>query len=801
MPVQGAATIPDAIARLVSAYRTMPGVPDELMSEAGAVRPVWLNLLDALSNMTPDELSSRMARGDQYLRDAGVFYRQYDADKVSERNWPLSHMPVLIDEDEWTTISAGLIQRADLLEKVIADIYGDNRLVADGHIPAELVANNPEWLRPLVGVEPRSGHFLHFLAFDIGRGPQGQWWVIGDRTQAPSGAGFALENRIATTRVFAETYANSHIHRVAGFFRTFRDSMLALRGGDEGRVGILTPGLMNDTYFEHAYIARYLGFMLLEGEDLTVTNGELMVRTVAGLRPVSVLWRRLDAVWADPLELDENSRIGTPGLLGAIRSGNVTMVNALGSGILETRAFLAFLPRISRAINGEALSIPNIATWWCGQKAERDYVKAHASAMTIGNAFATRLLSDFDDVSAVGGAFNREIGQSLEDWIDQGAGQLVGQEAVMLSTTPAFQDGTLTPRPMSLRVFLMRTADGWQVMPGGFARIGKSDRSAALAMQKGGSAADVWIVSKNPVSPDTMLSPTAASFMRKQTSALPSRAADNLFWLGRYVERAENMIRLFRAYHVRLSETQGAGTPLLQSLQDYLKGMGSDPDTPFPKGVVATLQSASHAAGNVRDRFSVDGWTALDDLTRAVEDMQRNSLPGADMAGSMSVLLHKLSGFSGLVHENMYRFTGWRFLSIGRSLERAGALLAALAWFADEEAPEGGLDLAIEIADSSMTHRRRYAVAINRSTVVDLLALDPLNPRSVIYQLNDISTHIGFLPGVDPHQRLTPLQRSVLEAQTSLSLKTTETVGTDELLELGQKVTAISEHLAAAYLR
>ncbi|MBW8639265.1 circularly permuted type 2 ATP-grasp protein [Hoeflea sp. WL0058] len=801
MPVQGAAPTPDAIARLLSGYRTMPGVPDELMSEAGAVRPVWLNLLETLSTMTTDELSARMARGDQYLRDAGVFYRQYDADKVSERDWPLSHMPVLIDEDEWTKISAGLVQRADLLEKVIADIYGENRLVADGHIPADLVANNPEWLRPLVGVEPRSGHFLHFLAFDIGRGPQGQWWVIGDRTQAPSGAGFALENRIATTRVFAETYASSHIHRVAGFFRTFRDSMLALRGGDEGRVGILTPGLMNDTYFEHAYIARYLGFMLLEGEDLTVTNGELMVRTVAGLRPVSVLWRRLDAVWADPLELDENSRIGTPGLLGAIRAGNVTMVNALGSGILETRAFLAFLPRISEAINGEALSMPNIATWWCGQQAERDYVKANASAMTIGNAYATRLLSDFDDVSAIGGAFNREIGQSLEDWIDQGAGELVGQEAVMLSTTPAFQDGNLTPRPMSLRVFLMRTADGWQVMPGGFARIGKSDRSAALAMQQGGSAADVWIVSKNPVPNDTMLSPAAASFMRKQTSALPSRSADNLFWMGRYVERAENMIRLFRAYHVRLSEAEGAGTPLLQSLHDYLKGMGSDPDAAFPEGIVATLQSASHAAGNVRDRFSVDGWTALDDLTRAVEDMQRHALPGADMAGSMSVLLRKLSGFSGLVHENMYRFTGWRFLSIGRSLERAGALLGALAWFADEAAPDGGFDLVIEIADSSMTHRRRYAVATNRSTVVDLLALDPLNPRSVIYQLNDINTHIGFLPGVDPHQRLTPLQRAVLEAQTSLSLKTTDTVGTDELLELGQKVTAISERLAAAYLR
>ena len=269
--------------------------------------------MQALAKMPPEDVTRRFDLGDQYLRDTGVFFRQYGEKDVTDRAWPLSHVPVMIHESEWTSISQGLIQRAELLESVCADLYGEARLVKEGHLPASLIAMNPEWLRPMVGVRPRSGHFLNFIAFEIGRGPDGRWWVLGDRVQAPSGAGFALENRVATARVFADIYADSNVHRLAGFFRAFRDALNDLRGDSESRVGILTPGRFNDTYFEHAYIARYLGFMLLEGEDLTVQNGQVMVRTIAGLSPVSVLWRRIDASYADPLELNESSRLGTPG--------------------------------------------------------------------------------------------------------------------------------------------------------------------------------------------------------------------------------------------------------------------------------------------------------------------------------------------------------------------------------------------------------------------------------------------------------------------------------------------------------
>ncbi len=801
MPVQTNAVPNASISRLLTGYQALEGTPDELMGLDGQIRPVWAGLLSALDAMSPSELSLRITRGEQYLRDAGVFYRRYGPQGSSDRDWPLSAMPVLIDEDEWALINTGLSERAELLEQVVADLYGDNTLVANGFIPPSLIADNPEWLRPLVGIKPRSDHYLHFVAFDIGRGPHGQWWVLGDRTQAPSGAGFALENRIATSRIYSDIFARSNVNRLAGFFRNFRDTLLDLRAEDDSRVGILTPGPMNDTYYEHAYIARYLGLMLLEGEDLTVRDGRLMVRTVAGLRPISVLWRRLDAAWADPLELDENSRLGTPGLLGAVRDGTITMVNALGSGILETKAFLAFLPRISEALMGKPLAIPNVATWWCGQEAERNYVKANASRMTIGNAFATRLLLDHDDISAPKNSLEFGADSHLDGFIDRDAAHLVAQEVVTLSTTPAFKDDVLSPHPMSLRVFLARTAKGWQVMPGGFARIGPAGNSSSLAMQSGGAAADVWIVSKKAVRTESMLEHPSAPFVRQQQAVLPSRAADNLFWMGRYVERAENTIRMLRAFHLRFVETGSAETLLLKQVSKHLTTIGADPSKGLPLGVVQTLSSATAAASHVRDRFSLDGWLALDDLSKTVGKMVKTATPGDDMARAMSVLLRKLSGFSGLVHENMYRSMGWRFLSIGRSLERASSLVSLLTAFTKDDAVDGSLDLAVEVADSTMTHRQRYAVATNRSTIIDLLALDPLNPRSVIYQINQISEHMAFLPGVDANSQLSPLQSIILKTRTNLTVMLPEAVETETLSTLGTEIAQLSNLLTANYLR
>lgn len=788
------ASLARRLARATEGYRPPLAEMDELLDGAGRLRPVWQAFVAHLATQTPEETAARLTRADRYLRDSGVFYRQYGAGGSVARPWPLSHLPVLIDRAEWDGIAAALVQRADLLEQVMADLYGPNRLVAEGHLPPALVAGNPEWLRPLVGIAPASGHFLHFVAFEIGRGPGGQWWVLADRTQAPSGAGYALENRVATTRAFADVYAAQNVQRLAGFFRDFREAMLGLRADREARVAILTPGPMNDTYFEQSFIARYLGFMLVEGEDLAVVNGRVMVRTVGGLRPVDVLWRRLDSSFADPVELDPASRLGAPGMVSALRSGGVTMVNALGSGVLETRALMAFLPRLAPVLLGAPLALPNIATWWCGGAAERAHVAAHPETLVLSPALATGV--PFERPEACEPAAGLGPG-TLAQRLDAG---LVAQETVTLSTTPALIEGRLQPRPMSLRVFLARTPQGWQVMPGGFARIGASP--GALAMQRGGAAADVWVIGGQEGPAPTLVPASGVQPLRLPPGALPARAADNLYWLGRYIERTEGFVRLLRSRNTRLAETGRADDPLLDALAPLMAVQGAAPTDPaIPPALIATLGRAIGAAGQVRDRFSSDAWAALADLDKTTRRMARSVTPGDDAVRALSALLRKLAGITGLVHENLYRFHGWRFVSIGRLQERAMGMSQTLAVLGDAQAVEGALDLAVELGDSVMVQRRRFSLGASRESVIDLLALDVMNPRAIRHQIDRLHDQVLGLPGADQQGRLSPLARATLRLSADLATAEPATLDTAALRALQERIGALSPLLAEAYLR
>ncbi|MBS8225332.1 hypothetical protein DYI42_03675 [Vannielia litorea] len=763
------------------------------------MRPVWDGFVSALGALSKQEIEALFARGTNYLRDAGVYFRQYSNDPAPERDWPFSHVPVIIHEQEWFSICDGLAQRADLLERVMADLYGPAELVKGGHLPAELVARNPRWLRPMVGITPASGHFLHVVAFEISRNPDGTWFVLGDRTQAPSGAGFALENRMATARTFQDPFPRANIHRLAGFFRAFRAALDGLSGAAGKRAAILTPGPGNDTYFEHTYIARYLGMMLLEGEDMIVHDGQLKVRTVEGLEPLGALWRRLDSEFADPLELDESSYLGTPGLVQALRLGTLSMVNALGAGVLEMRAIQAFLPRISEVLTGQPLKLPNIATWWCGTEKERAHVRGHTAEMMIGEALASDLPFELGATTAQGGGFRSSAQPSIDAWIEEEGGNLVAQELVTLSTTPAWENGRLVPRPMTVRVTAARTATGWTFMPGGYARIGSSDDLSALAMQRGGTVADVWIMGDAPVAAESMLGHSSA--LAPRTGTLPARAAENLYWLGRYVERFEGAVRLLRAYHLRLAETGDRKDPRLVQLAKYMSGFGIKTDEAIPAALTNLLSSARNCAGKVRDRFSIDGWNALSDLALSLDTIRGTTFPGDAAAHEMGVLLRKVTGFSGLVQENMYRSIGWSFLAFGRALERADGLSSVLATFCEADQPQGGLDIALELGDAVMTHRQRYPIDASTGTVTDLLALDPNNPRAILFQLKEMLELSRMLPGSSAPGRPTALTRAVLPIETRLLTAEPGTLRRKNFTRLREDLANLSNLLSTLYLR
>lgn len=766
-----------------SAYRPVDGVHDEMMDAEGKVREHWRPLIAGFDGLGPEALAGRFSRADRHLRDAGVFFRAYGENSGQEREWPLAHVPVLISVAEWSRIEEGLKQRAELLEALAADFYGENTLVAQGIIPPELIAKSAEFLRPMTGSMPQGGHFLHFCGFELGRGEDGEWRVLADRTQAPSGAGFALENRVAMLRALPEIHAGLKVHRLAGFFRDFRDALFAL-AQPSGRVAVLTPGIHNDTYFEHAYIARYLGLLLLEGEDLTVSEGAVMVRTVSGLKPVSVLWRRMDAGFLDPLEFNRSSRIGTAGLAEALRGNAVSMVNAAGSGLLETRALLAFMPAMCRALRGRELALPNIEAWWCGDEEARAHVSANADRLVLGPAFSTAPAFEDSCANAAGaGDSNR-----------------VAVEAIRLSTTPVFNGSALEPRPLVLRIFAARTPHGWTVMQGGLARIGAAADSDGFGVQRGGRVADVWVLSETPVEQISLLSHGEA-LKREKPGSLPSRAADNLFWLGRNIERVENAVRQLRAYHVRLAEEADPALPLLEQMRQHFDTLGIERDEAVPARLIAGVDSAVASAARVRDRFSPDGWAALNDLSKTVRRFAGPVQPGDDAVRALTVLLRKIAGFSGLVHENMYRFTGWRFLEIGRRLERGIQMAWIAARLGRPDAPEGALEMLLEIGDSVLSHRRRYHAGAGRGAVIELLVLDALNPRSLAFQAAALSDEIHLLPGEAGESGKSPLSKEILQLRTSLAMLEPKDATPDMLLQTASAMAAISDLVEQTYFR
>ena len=807
----------DALARLLSGYQPLAGIYDEMMDAGGQVRPHWQLFLMMLAAHGAEEMNRRFAVADRYLHDSGVFYRVYEDPVGVERPYPLSHVPLIINPVEWAALKRGLIQRAELLERVLADAYGPARIVQNGHLPAVLIAGNPEFLRPLVGVAPPGGAHLHFYAVDVGRGADGRWWVLGDRTQAPSGAGFVLESRLALQRALPEVYRGIRVERLAPFFQAFQSKLSGFNGQNDSRVCLLTPGPMNDSYFEHAYLARYLGLLLVEGEDLTARDDGVFIRTVSGLRRAEVLLRRLDADFCDPLELNAHSRLGVTGLVQAVRDGKVVIANSLGSGLVEARSMLAFLPALAPHLLGAELEIPNVATWWLGHAHVRAEMLGKLDTMVIASAFTDNLPGRSVGTATLGAKLDAEQRAQIAQAITERGIDFVLQEAVTLSTMPVWQDGGFAPHPFILRLYLARVRDGWTVMPGGFVRIADGVDARALSLQKGGRTADACLLSEGPVAEITLLPTPEHIAIQRASGVLPSRAAYNLFWLGRYVERAEATLRLVRALINRIADAGEAMAAITARVAAILAAWSAGPsDIPDARadliaeaalirrdieGSLPRLTAAARSAASViRDRLSPDAWRALNDLVAAIDAPLAVGSSESLMLDRVETALRIIASFSGLAQENMTRLAGWRFLELGRRIERGILTCRFVRELADADAPDGALDVLLELCDSQLTYRQRYVMIAARAPVIDLVMLDPNNPRSVMHQLERIEAHLAALPRQVVDGRLSPPQQIAASIATGLRTADAGKIDADMILGHESALMKLSEIIDSSHL-
>ena len=745
---------------LLDRYPLTAGTYHELLDDSGAVRPHWRRLFDQLQRSTPAQLVQRQALLTRQIQENGVTYNVYADPKGADRSWELDLLPHVIAADEWQQLSAGIAQRGRLLNAVLADLYGPQRLIAEGLLPAELVFGHNNFLWPCQGVKPPDGTFLHLYAVDLARTPDGRWWVTADRTQAPSGAGYALENRTIVSRAFPELYRDLKVQHLAGFFRTLQETLArqAPCGDEAPLVVLLTPGRFNESYFEHLYLARQLGYPLVEGGDLTVRDATVYLKTLSGLRRVHAVMRRLDDDFCDPLELRTDSALGVPGLLEAVRQGRVLVANALGSGVLESPGLLGFLPRINQFLFGEDLILPSIATWWCGEAPVLAEALEKLPELLIKPAFPSQSFAP---------VFGRDLSekqrQELAERMQARPYAYVAQELAQLSQAPIWQadDGQLQPRAIGMRVYAVASREGYRVLPGGLTRVAAEADAEVVSMQRGGASKDTWVLGDRPPSGEQWKAQRNIGVhdLVRRDPYLPSRVVENLFWFGRYCERCDDSARLLRIMLARYVD--GDDPQALQAAVDLGERLMLLPDEgelperllaallgdDWPFSLRSNLQRLQWAASQVRGKLSRENWQALVELQREAMELETEEPDFGELLDFLNRLVMSLAALSGFALDDMTRDEGWRFLMIGRRIERLQFLSGSLAAFlrGTETFDQVGLEWLLELGNSSITYRSRYLAVAQLIPVLDLLLLDEQNPHAVLFQLKLVTRTVKRL--------------------------------------------------------
>ena len=753
------------LTKLLAGYAAQGDRYDELLAGAAQPRPHWDAFMRSLAERGEREVSETLSLTERQIREQGITYNVYDDAMGASRPWEVDPLPLLLPADEWEAIEAGIAQRADLLNRVLGDIYGAQTLLKSGALPPPVIFGHRGFLGPAQGLQPVSGMHLLQYAADLARSPDGRWWVVSDRTQAPSGAGYALENRLVVSRVFPQMFRELPVQHLASYFEALRSALLrwAPRSDGPAHIVLLTPGPYNETYFEHALLARYLGFALVEGSDLTVRDDRVWLKTIDGLQRVHAIVRRQDDDYCDPLELRSDSALGIAGLTECARRGNVLLANALGSGVLESGALLGYLPKLARELLGEPLKLPSVATWWLGEPAafEDAWLRPERLIIKPLERSPSERPIVVEDLSEA----ERE---KLRAQIEARPQHYVAQEWVHVSQAPVLEGKggeSFAARTVGLRVFAVATPSGWRVMPGGLTRVAGDEDSRVIAMQRGGRSKDTWVLSEAPVNASfTLLSQTVTPDQLVDANAtLASRAAENLFWFGRYSERCDASVRLLRVALSHVLDDPGARTGAVQPAWILAEQLGliesAKKNAPRQMRRAAThpeamlsqrLRQLSRVAFSLRDRMSTDHWRTLNRLIGDPVFQREPSLPNTlvwlDRATTAMMTL------SGFVLDGMTRGIGWRFLSMGRRVERLATMCGALT-VAIEDGRDHDLDWLLDLADSGVTYRSRYLAAPEWLPVLDMLVRDDANPRSLAFQAKGLAEYIAKIEAT--HGRFT----------------------------------------------
>jgi uncharacterized circularly permuted ATP-grasp superfamily protein/uncharacterized alpha-E superfamily protein len=786
---------------------------DEFAAADGTARHGWSALLTGLDEFADTDLLHAQREVARLLEDDNVTYTPNPASTISiadEPNghgppsaatrlaepqpWRLDPLPLILDDHEWAGLEAGLVQRAELLDAILADLYGARRLLSRQHLPPEAIFDHDEYLRPLVGTHGVASQRLFLVAADLGRDSSGRWKVISDRTQAPSGAGYAMQNRRVVSRVMPAIYQQANLHRLTPFFQAMRLALVDAAPGavEDPRVVVLSPGTLSETAFDQAFVSSLLGFPLLEGSDLTVRDGRVWMRVLGKLEQVDVILRRVDSLWMDALELRGDSRLGVTGLLECVRQGTVSVLNNLGSGVLENPALMPFLPQLCERLLGQTLRLPSVETWWCGDEAALSHVLSNLDSIVI------RPISRGHGRSVRGAALTRQQRELLADKIKAAPHRFVGQEVLHLSSAPTSEEDRLVRRNVVLRSFAVRSGASYAAMLGGLARVtdDTSDGRGVLVSNPNGQLAkDVWVVGREPVAAPRVVArgpaDEEAGFVPALSAsiAMVPRVLSDLYWFGRYAERAEDLLRVLLATRTVAIETD-LDAARGQALDVMLRAV-THVSTTYPgfltsrvemmpefrsilldrqrTGTVAqSLAALSMAAQGVRDQLSEDVWMVLADMDRALAALAANPQDqGLQLTDVSERVLSGLLALAGIATENMVRDPGWYMLDAGRGLERALQILALLrVTICQERAPDADrtvLEAVLVAAESIVTFRRRYRGRTGVDALFELLVIDPFNPRSVAYQLQRIRIDLRAMPNTSPTARPLRLLDSLAE--------------------------------------